>query len=1079
MLTLDPDGILHPNAQFKATSDFAISLYNASNTLASPSWKFYAIHANGVPYSNTTTDTVAVQSVELTSHPWSSAEILTTTPGAFFTDLVCDEAEVLDIKNKTFGSRTERNLYEATFRTPTCKTTIESYRFDSTQANKRPPYKENFVPYAEMVSCQGDDESSTNPAFLVYLSLADQQLAIVKTSATICRPTFKLLHPKTTWDISKLGTSEALSVDLQSSSQNTTIPQDTARLLASSILNSTSSVFLSAPDLRDVSEAQGRLFTLMSVLQGRQPDQSVLRPFLDNKVLIDRAKQVFQGVATQYAVDSFTKPVTQMLEGEVVIVEQRLTVNIVSVILMSVGFGMLIALTCGTIFTRAWNVVPGRAESLQDILELLKQSGQLKTVLSSTGHLRAEDLQKHLQGFRFRSTVEPLNDGLTTFRVNAYSDNAVTDARSEENDTSKVEWWRPFIVQLYSKAMIVLVPLILVIVLEVLQRKSDNNNGFIGSDEINTSARYALAYIPAAIFVATALLYTALEDAANIFAPYHALRRPRQLINQNGGVQQEKSSFLSKNFLYTPSQGLPAHTHGQVPLVALFTALKARYWAASFAIVAGFLCPFLTIIVSGLYTVEQVSSTSQISVQQTDQLDLNSWKNSARNDLGAGTITSQILNHGAEYPRWTYQDLVFPSLHLADGQAGQLLTTVPSLRGKLNCTLTRPSEVSFKKYSFGGTVTTTSLNVTVNMVDTCGGKYLPRNVSFSIEPPSNQVPANSSVRLTSPLNSQKRRYYLSVREMHFQALGISLDANFQAPDNPEGCPSLMFYAVSMAVIDKPGPTDWETNLTALVCRQQIEEVQTNVTFQLPAYSVDKANPPKTLEQTARYVDNGTAGAVSRSYQIANWLSVGFEDPTPFPFNGETIAHPFYSAVVKSPNMTSLDKLFGEENVENFIQATNRGYGLYMAQALSGNTRETLGTGDPQSSPSAQALVGQLEKPGPWRIQQNATSKIILQVLLSVMLVCGLIAGLLMDTKELLPHCPCSIAGVASWFADSSLWSARRAGMYDMSQGGQQVETRSAYFIGWHEQGDIQGMGTNIEYKERWFGIDATPDTVGR
>jgi len=178
-------------------------------------------------------------------------------------------------------------------------------------------------------------------------------------------------------------------------------------------------------------------------------------------------------------------------------------------------------------------------------------------------------------------------------------------------------------------------------------------------------------------------------------------------------------------------------------------------------------------------------------------------------------------------------------------------------------------------------------------------------------------------------------------------------------------------------------------------------------------------------------------------------------------------------------MTSLDKLFGEENVENFIQATSRGYGLYMAQALSGNTRQNLATGDPQSSPSGQTLVGQLEKPGPWRIQQNATSKIILQVLLSVMLVCGLIAGLLMDTKELLPHCPCSIAGVASWFADSSLWNARRAGVYDMPQGGQQVEMRSAYFIGWHEQGDIQGMGTNIEYKERWFGIDAAPDTVGR
>ncbi|KAJ3476471.1 hypothetical protein NLG97_g9120 [Lecanicillium saksenae] len=92
----------------------------------------------------------------------------------------------------------------------------------------------------------------------------------------------------------------------------------------------------------------------------------------------------------------------------------------------------------------------------------------------------------------------------------------------------------------------------------------------------------------------------------------------------------------------------------------------------------------------------------------------------------------------------------------------------------------------------------------------------------------------------------------------------------------------------------------------------------------------------------------------------------------------------------------------------------------MAQAVSLNMRSTEGLGK-----RATGITGTMRVPGRRRLVQNAAPKIALQVLLGVMVLCLAVARPLIGVGfggggGLLPHNPCTIAGMAALLADSSL-----------------------------------------------------------
>ena len=91
----------------------------------------------------------------------------------------------------------------------------------------------------------------------------------------------------------------------------------------------------------------------------------------------------------------------------------------------------------------------------------------------------------------------------------------------------------------------------------------------------------------------------------------------------------------------------------------------------------------------------------------------------------------------------------------------------------------------------------------------------------------------------------------------------------------------------------------------------------------------------------------------------------------------------------------------------------------MAQAISINMRTTNPTLIASSPPIQTALLQHQTL----RITQNKTLKLILQILLALIVVCNVLTWFFTgDTKDLLYHPPCSIAGTASLLAGSELWA---------------------------------------------------------
>ena len=100
-----------------------------------------------------------------------------------------------------------------------------------------------------------------------------------------------------------------------------------------------------------------------------------------------------------------------------------------------------------------------------------------------------------------------------------------------------------------------------------------------------------------------------------------------------------------------------------------------------------------------------------------------------------------------------------------------------------------------------------------------------------------------------------------------------------------------------------------------------------------------------------------------------------------------------------------------------------------------------------------------------RLKQNKAPKIVLQVLLGVMAVCGAIAYSMLKTKELLRQSPCSIAGKMELLARSELCSTRKVIPEGAEWWDQRQRRQYGMFDGWFFSLCWWGI------ERKWYGIN--------
>lgn len=750
-------------------------------------------------------------------------------------------------------------------------------------------------------------------------------------------------------------------------------------------------------NISSASQVPNVMFSLLAAVRN-STDYNVL---LDRQNLKSAAETLFNGVTLEIFKQNLMSPDSSTIIGQSVSLQNRLYIRSTSLWVMGAGFAILMLLTVVVLFAAPSAVVSRDPSSIATHAAILARSTDLNRELRRDGATQDASQRSILGPHSYRASVVASDNGPPAFKIQLQPGGRADS--SPASNLPVVSWWSPITLSSPVLLAMIILPIGAVVTLELLQRASDRDSGLLTLPGDRFSEAY-IHYIPALVMLLIAALFSALDFNVAVFAPFSALQ------SQNAASQRTITS----------------HLLGKTPPFAIYEALRSWQLGALLSLSAALVGSVLTIIVSGLYSVKLLSSSGPTrTLNRIDVFNV-TWSNSYANDNGAAATLSLIEHQNQSYPDFTYGELAFPSLALGalDNQpeefavlSGPATGSIPAVRANLDCKILPHSAYTVSTTGDGAFVTT----------------------EFELLPQCRQagIGRNESTLLIS------NKFEL-VPNGEFIYFGAQLDLLFgngtqgnnsgetygnSTSDNPPGCPSLSFTfgRFTLGSIDR-------SVVTTMVCYQQLQQVTAAVTFLANSTTIDTANPPTVDESTVSLLPNPLSGSgkTAFEYRLQNNL---LNEMATFNGSGYVAAEGgvstidiFYQAVINGSDKIREEDLVGVQNHQRFYNATNHFYRKYMAQAINANMRKQCSaSGCPsdllskRQTPSSdlQAVVS-VSRP---RLVQSANSKLTLQVLLGVMLLCGILAYLLTSIHHVLPCNPCTIAGTMALLAGSKLcWS---------------------------------------------------------
>lgn len=811
------------------------------------------------------------------------------------------------------------------------------------------------------------------------------------------------------------------------------------------VFNSDSSGLLAGTLLANGGDefAPNTFFELMSIVANKSESE-----FLGNPTDMSSAASTvftFTGVqiASNYAMNDSTLP----LQGEISTRNSRLKISPLASWLMVAGLLCVAAGAIAIVPIRPHDAIPCKMGPLSGMATILGPSPDFQAALRDCGKLQTKDIMETMQLFTFKSKYS----SELGFSITPLPKTTTVDSNRRQLPEKGMEFWKPLPLRIWTFSVISVLPVAVIIVLEILQNLSGRTDGIAAIvDPDNLLVTFGTRFIPATLFMTVAILYDSLEFNVAVFAPFARLKRGK-------------------------ATGKHTLTHtllGRFPIEVLVSALYHGNWAAAFATFGAFLGSFLTIAASGLYTIETMPGMSPVAVNRIDQFNP-SWLDSVRDDAGAAVLLTDFEVLNLSYPPWTSSELAFPEIRLSptdmalinDTSRPAIMVRVPAVRGELQCRFSPPKALS--------------------KTDHIGILY----VNGSAPVPTGCDVNNPTFHWSSQLALRTRRYpdrsglLGQMLDLHpgdsnhtFGELTVPLQDN-----NPSGCPSLAFtFGKDSEYANEY--LDWPINtppdaFTTMWCYQLMAEVQTDVTLSIPDFRVISAVPD---ESTTKYLASGPGGETAFAWrpQLHFQSEVIIPDGN-YTFGGSNSAqitqsrtYPiegidgFFALLLHPSTGFREDEMIGANNHDRLLEAIQSVYSRYMAQVASLKMRV------PAASSAPETYTASWENSNRGVLRQSPGSKLALQVLLGVMFACGVAAYLLVETSEVLPHDPCSIAGQASLLAGSSLCSEESVAVERPGSGSDQDAFwgSQVFSLGWWPSPVSQGGRFGIDIGEAlWMG----------
>ncbi|KIW24361.1 uncharacterized protein PV07_10079 [Cladophialophora immunda] len=763
---------------------------------------------------------------------------------------------------------------------------------------------------------------------------------------------------------------------------------------------------------------------------------------LNTTKLKTTAETAFKGVGVQLAHSYLRKKDNATTTANVLYQEPRLQVRELSLWAMIAGCVLLALAAAAVLQWRTKDVVSREPNSIGAQATILAASPALQKSLETAPGCSGVRSETHLQDLVAASHINserPTPEFSITTTVPEGSQRRLTDG------PSKYSWWETSSSNLWFMSAALGLPLAVIAILEVLQRESNAHNGLatVSDSPIDRSLPNILASV---VLICIAIMYDAIDFATATLAPYQTLAR---------GSAPAKQTLLRTS-------------SGNLPIWSTLKAIRERHTEAAVASMAALVGSLLTIIASGLYTIEAVPVVLDVAVITSDKF-VPSFGTST--DGSAGAIFTLIEQNNVSYPALTYDGLAYPNIQMSSlgaealkqlsdsAQAVTLQANIVAMRASLNCTLVPRENMIMTMYS----------EPSVHVDPSCRDN----NITFHADlPPScphflngeNQtatnIPFSAYVQHTcdgeAGLAIHEQVVLNNQGAMGDSTAVTSAGSTLGAASNPPGCPSLAF--MSGYFVENVTSTE---NVTAMTCIQGLEEVRAETTFLVSQDSVQIKSEPRVDESSARWL---------QAFNSTYWFTAS---STFAPFDREAptlLTDYFYSQVNYGPDGIPADELTGPANTQRFIDATQRMYRRYMAQLINGTMRRSLNQTEAASAPQYQGSVTGVNR---LRLKQNATSKLVLQIFLGIMLACGIFVYGGRNMRRVLPRCPWSIAGTMSLLAGSEIIDRKiiPVGAEFMSDEElKKVFEGYVFSLGWWDT-TTDGVNSPGGQKQQRFGID--------
>ncbi|RDW63409.1 hypothetical protein BP6252_10954 [Coleophoma cylindrospora] len=674
-----------------------------------------------------------------------------------------------------------------------------------------------------------------------------------------------------------------------------------------------------------------------------------------------------------------------VLLGQKTYTEKRLQIQQESLFVMLGGFSVVLLLTISVALLRPKTECSANPEAIIAVAKTLRRSSDVNQEMTRISDLSESDASADLRRHKYCTHIDGSIHQISSMES------------SSTKKTKNRSFWSPWMLKTPALVLTLASALLIIAVLEILQHLSDSSSGIVSLDVESFTLSLYTRFLPALVMLLLATLFNGVDFNVAVLAPF------------------------SKMYAGTASsQSLIRPLVGQLPPLALYNALRNRYWSAYLTGLATMVASVLTIVVSGLYSVEYVPSSTPSTLYPMDSWNL-SYSQGLSTDNATAAVASLVESGILSYPAFTFDELVFSNLEAALPSAeGNVTAKVPGLRAELSCTELSSDIFNFTVgYVAHYEATMVSILGTVPLPENCQRGSRNGNMSY--------IPyANTGLLLYTATNTTYIGSYVDLHVGPFEFVrGMDYGASYPGqPDNPPECPSvLLIYGFF------DGWNKTRSAMTVQSCYQRLQKIDVDVVLSGSGMTIQHAVPN---ESTAEYLPNGQANnyewrlqpGLDFSFQSLNRTKI---DPYLLDndLNSAHVSNFFRGALFGRTPLALEALAAGSPDIpytrEQVFEHIQKFYRRYMAQYISANMRVPKGT-KKRAINDAGGIQGSFTPDiGVPRMVQNRTPKLILQILLAVMFVCGTFACLGKNHKLVLWN-PCSIAGVMVLFAGSKMCS---------------------------------------------------------